>query len=461
VMNAILVAVASALAGPSGLNVSLFENSGLAGPPSTSFIEHDTSRLTFPPHALSAIVSGTLTFPSLGTYQFECDFRALNVAFVWIDGHLLCQDGAYNTSAGSTDNPLPVRRVKSFAFRIHVYKDAGSLATVAVRWGKQSEPDFQPVPTSALSAHLSLAEQERDAIQRAASEGWGNMLHANMLTFTNLPSGAALTIGLCQRSTGKCIMTAVPDGLQRCNTSVRVGPYATDRSYDQYYFGGGPPLPYTKNVPTLAFGNLSIAFTAGRTALSALATPIGCDAVNCSDLTLRLNGRFLWRRAGTVASSSEESSLLFTPGGNLPAFRVHISSAAAVWEAGEDLHVSLERGAIGLSTDAARPAPSVTALGAAISAARAAHAAHLLAAYNGSSALAEVATGVEAAAMWTAISTPAENGHSVLMPVSRAWSRVPPAPSADWCSTRPSVGRAECSALCSLFPANCATPSPS
>lgn len=39
--------------------------------------------------------------------------------------------------------------------------------------------------------------------------------------------------------------------------------------------------------------------------------------------------------------------------------------------------------------------------------------------------MAEVATAVEAAAMWTLISTPAENGFAVLMPVSRSWSRVP------------------------------------
>ena len=39
--------------------------------------------------------------------------------------------------------------------------------------------------------------------------------------------------------------------------------------------------------------------------------------------------------------------------------------------------------------------------------------------------LAEIATAVEAAASWTAISTPAEN-NALLMPVSRGWSRVPP-----------------------------------
>jgi len=38
------------------------------------------------------------------------------------------------------------------------------------------------------------------------------------------------------------------------------------------------------------------------------------------------------------------------------------------------------------------------------------------------------AIAVEAAAMWTMISTPAENGFGVLFPVSRAWSRVPPSP---------------------------------
>ena len=62
--------------------------------------------------------------------------------------------------------------------------------------------------------------------------------------------------------------------------------------------------------------------------------------------------------------------------------------------------------------------------------ARAAHAARQLAKF-GSPESAEVATAVEAAASWTTVSTPAENGYAVLMPVSRAWSRVPPS-GPDW-----------------------------
>lgn len=44
---------------------------------------------------------------------------------------------------------------------------------------------------------------------------------------------------LCQLSSSTCITIAYPDGIQRCNTHVRVGPYSLDRSYGTFSFGGG------------------------------------------------------------------------------------------------------------------------------------------------------------------------------------------------------------------------------
>ena len=45
----------------------------------------------------------------------------VTTAFVWIDGHLVCQDGkAYTVAVGNYDNPLPIQPAKILPFRAHV-----------------------------------------------------------------------------------------------------------------------------------------------------------------------------------------------------------------------------------------------------------------------------------------------------------------------------------------------------
>ena len=159
------------------------------------------------------------------------------MAFFWIDGHLLCQDGnVYNVTESSTDNPLPIRRRTTFPFRVHLYKNVSmqERMTFSVQWSDSNNP-FTDIPSTAITSNmLSLNEQKRDLIQRKASKGWGNMLHSNMLTFTKLPAGLAVTTQLCQLSTSKCITVAYPDGIQRCNAHVRVGAYSLSRTKRQY-----------------------------------------------------------------------------------------------------------------------------------------------------------------------------------------------------------------------------------
>ena len=234
---------------------------------------------------------------------------------------------------------------------------------------------------------------------------------------------------LCQVSTGRCIECAAPDGLGQgkgqCGSAqahVRVGPYASDRSYGQYFFGGGAP----NNGHEAAFtsGNLSMAFTAGKGGLRLLASPVGCGggaaATNCSDFELRLNGRFLWTRVGRAGVASDLSAIGFAPAGDLAPARAAVLGDGGRSVVGGNLTINLGAGAVGVSTFAG---DDLAAVRAAVGAARDKHSASMRDAY-GTDALAEVATAVEAAAMWTLVSTPAENAHAVLMPVSRAWQRA-------------------------------------
>jgi hypothetical protein len=69
----------------------------------------------------SRLFQGTIQFGASGVYQFQCNFSMATTAFVWIDGHLVCQDGrAYHVDVGNYDNPLPIQPEKTLPFRAHV-----------------------------------------------------------------------------------------------------------------------------------------------------------------------------------------------------------------------------------------------------------------------------------------------------------------------------------------------------
>ena len=73
------------------------------------------------------------SFPNPGgVYHFDCNWTKATMGFVWVDGHMVCQDDyTYKPQAGSTDNPLPVNYFKgsskgvvtSLPFRAHFYYD--------------------------------------------------------------------------------------------------------------------------------------------------------------------------------------------------------------------------------------------------------------------------------------------------------------------------------------------------
>eukprot|EP00927_Polykrikos_kofoidii_P055109 TRINITY_DN4941_c0_g1_i1.p1 TRINITY_DN4941_c0_g1~~TRINITY_DN4941_c0_g1_i1.p1 ORF type:complete len:926 (+),score=102.55 TRINITY_DN4941_c0_g1_i1:35-2812(+) len=426
-----------------GVTVSFFSNSGLSGIPFDVKVVPDTSEIVAAGNdTLSVSISGTVTFPSSGLWRFDCKFKHTAVAFFWVDGHLLCQDGnVYNATVDTTDNPLPIRSRRSFALRAHLYKNLRSSEPIsmAVRWAHQDTPNeprsqMLPIPSSALDPVLSVNERRRDALQASAAKGWGNMLHHSMLTFTRLPAGIALTPTVCQLSTQRCIEFCVPDGLWKSDSGceARVGPYALDRSFGQFFFGGNP-----KDNRSFVDANISVSFVAGKldSSLKLLVEPVvgGCGSGDdCSDFVLRINSRFLWNRSGTVTVTRAPTggSIVFAPSG-LPASHVFVSSPFLDDEATrvlprsalggmDDVFVALHRGgAVSLSVNAADTVASVSVV---VEAAKQTYTASMLAKF-GTPDLAEVAIAVEAAVAWTAISTPVEN-NAVLMPVSRGWSRV-------------------------------------
>ena len=133
------------------LTLKVYDNTGLAGTPvSTSTVDSASISLPGDSHngAWSAELVGSVTFPhgSGGVYDFQCDFFNTTMAYVWIDGHLVCQDGSsYKPAAGDCDNPLPIN---SFPQASVVYADLPFRAHVYYN-GNAAKPSTRVVPSSA------------------------------------------------------------------------------------------------------------------------------------------------------------------------------------------------------------------------------------------------------------------------------------------------------------------------
>jgi hypothetical protein len=110
-----------------GLTLRVWDNTGRAGPPkTTSVVDGPIVNLTAA-GPFSAELEGTIDFNASGVFEFFCNFSLTTTAFVWIDGHMICQDNhAYVVDPTVMDNPLPIQgtdagmAVKRLPFRAHI-----------------------------------------------------------------------------------------------------------------------------------------------------------------------------------------------------------------------------------------------------------------------------------------------------------------------------------------------------
>ena len=98
----------------SGLSLSVYNNTGLAGTPTSAHLISELSfTLPLSAPALSAEATGTLLADARLQYSFACDFGDATYAALHVDDHLVCQQGVHlhgcldNDKCNGVDNPLP------------------------------------------------------------------------------------------------------------------------------------------------------------------------------------------------------------------------------------------------------------------------------------------------------------------------------------------------------------------
>jgi len=430
----------AAAAAASGATLNVYSNSALAGSPSASRTVDDLHALSFSlgaGAAGSAEALATLLAASDTQYSFACDFGEAHVGFLHVDGHLVCQAGAYSAAGDVThlDTPLPARTKLQLPLRLSLYYggsgggDGNVSVSVVVN---ATTAGGAPRPAPRLLPGLPTAEVARASLNRALLQGWG-LWHSNsVLDAVLLPEGAVVRAALCD-ATGDCLEEALTDwqnGTADTHAALRLGVHASDRSFAQLFAAH-------KGC------NVSFSFAGGASAgagLSLLAEPVvvgggggGADA--CAGFTLVLAGYSAWFRSNAITASAAAATLSFAALGlrstTLAAVGQPAAADAAIsprLAAAPHLSFALAGGApAGASTVA--PAPTIDGLRAALGSARDAETAQLAKVFGGHAA---VAGAVQAATMWNNVYVPTEAGPITPVVRGNPWHLNGAAVSTEW-----------------------------
>lgn len=180
----------------SGVTMQLWDNSAMAGTPTSVTSSAPLSHAWDAVGPQSALWTGSLLPPSTTTYNFSCTF--LNgYGLAWVDGHLMCHDGmplyAHLIGAGplrlAANTPVPIR------LQFVRNDTTKAQASAALLWAINPSPDspqfsgqpkhdgapqngLGPIPSSALQmAPASKAEAAMEALQMeqyTETAGWGS-----------------------------------------------------------------------------------------------------------------------------------------------------------------------------------------------------------------------------------------------------------------------------------------------
>jgi hypothetical protein len=397
-----------AAAAAAGLTLETYTNAAMSGSPlATTTVSSLDLSVPLSSTVGSAEVTGTLTYPATTNYAFECTFDPGQLAFVWVRDHLVCHTHPipFGNTPSSTDGcpeyPLPGTAGQVMPVVVHIYNVNASAPTkISVRWAqiahpmaKGSAPPTSPIGGAVLAPKLPAAEVQRRSLQDGLKRGWSTWAY-NMLGVVRLPESSTLTTALCQVSSQKCL---VQTHIEDSHAQIRVGVFATDASYWQFYLG-------YEGI------NVSMSYSGGTKPLNFVAEPVNCASANCSDFALLLLPRFAWFRRGDVTVDTQSGSISFAPMG-LPVRHVQMTVAgqaldlptSATGEAGHFLAATFDKGALGVQESAASDSPpdahgmpSLASIQKVIQAARSKE----YASYSKFGALADVKEAVQAATMY-------------------------------------------------------------
>lgn len=437
------------------LLLDVFENTALVGSPTES--RHLSSLSNFSienPNGdannmdYSARILGSLDLKLISeSFAIQCQFsKEVSAALVWIDDHLVCQNGLYNVTGsvanrmdGTPNTPLSRLRRTTLLFRAHLW--SSSTAKGSILWSMVTRENtmtktlqngngfllqedkshiYTDIPFNALLPTISEPERNRIVMAEKLTQGWGLWNHKSIFEFILLPEGLRLSLLFCNNRTGQCWDQAIPS-----QDLARVtAPIASDFSFLEYHVY---LADHKVNITVSMSGRLADTNTDSgiNDRLLLLVDTVQCDCC-CEDMNVHFVGDVAYRplRSGTVTKNTNGTALNLN-GSNLRNIDLYLDrDSSQVLDDGNNNEIVVPLAppgkAVGISSG--KEPMLVSNIRAEIDTMKQIELAKYQKIYPDNSFMAKLLMATQAAVVWNWIYTPAE--FSPLAPVSRGWNFI-------------------------------------
>ena len=305
-----------------GLSLEIFNNSQALGTPrSTAVVGGASVDLGKLAGVLSLRLQGTWTPAETADYVLHCSCAAEDHLFFWVDDHMMCDTHSWTGWQGPARGPasVPLTAGKAVYIRAHLHR-AASRPQIPVTLSLQRNTSggvLQPIPADELNPAAPALQLRRMEMQRGLLRGWNSWwstigakpgFRGGMLAVALLPESFALTMVLCQLSTGTCLSESTVAGTLTGPHRVRPGIKSLDAKYAELW----APAPGGLNVSI----QWSATAAAGEdSSVAVLVTPLPnstqrrLGGLNLSDYAVAMTGRFIcWNGEQGLCSAGDVSS---------------------------------------------------------------------------------------------------------------------------------------------------------
>eukprot|EP01079_Euglenida_sp_SAG-EU17-18_P002855 gene2855-3450_t len=463
------------------VTLNVYENTALAGSPSKT----SETPLTFElpgPSPFSAEAIGTLEVQDGVEYTFDCKFSGADLAFFFVDDHLVCQSGAYSPAGkvNGIDNPLRKLSKAVLPVRLEIYHSGAS--TTKVCKGTQSMGCFNDTNHQCGFHDMGVVPSNSWDVAATACQAAGYELAAAQASLGQ-EVWCGHKVPSCPKSPDGCKVPCPGNHSELCGDSYQLEVFgytcedvpsnATGVSVDITWSEAVAPGSAMATVPSARLGPLSslppeeftrralqrnltkgwgtwmhnsvldqVQLPSGAVITTAICEVMGSEVGNCQDRaapddTSTHVGVLAYDRSygemwvswspGIRGLPSANVSLQFSGGDGLSVLATPVKSSKtlalvvfgrAAWK--RVVNVTSSTGISTVSGD------SISAMASRLTAARAVE----MQRYQRFGDLAEVKAAAQAGVMWNYIYNPVEFGP--LAPVSRGWSFTQGAVDTDW-----------------------------
>ena len=231
-----------------GLLLEQFASShALGAPVNTSTVPLMSASVALGSDALSLRLIGSWTPAADVDISIVCATPGLasDHLIVWIDDHTMCDTHSWTGWQGPSVGPAGIRLAakKTVMVRAELHRAVANASAPLALAVTQKSGGGALAPTAELSPVVPLLQQRRLVMQRGLLQGWNSWwstigakpgFRGGMLSVALLPESFAITMAMCQISSGRCVAEATVAGTLT-HDRVRPGMKGLNASYAELW----------------------------------------------------------------------------------------------------------------------------------------------------------------------------------------------------------------------------------